>query len=302
MASAVLDVEQSAIQNWMRMSVANKICVKEALLDILHDPVIGVSKNKQSFCTLLVQFKVKEGKFLNGVIKPLQWQILCHVCDANCSTPCPKNGQTDSNNLDITCIIILIRYLTKLPAPNGKGWKQTLPEQGDTSVAAFVLLARDLRNRMSHCSLEDLQTKADFDREWKKIEDILLGLKYKNMVAFHQLETASLDPYLNQQVQSLKDAVMDLANVEINNLKLLIHQVDQKVNATDDSMKREVDSIKSMIDDHELRILQLEKDIQELKHQQQDPSKKERKGEKGMCPMISNDDVSKNTNFICYSH
>jgi len=211
MALASLFLWQHASQNWMRLSVTNHICVKEALLDVLHDPVNGVSKDKQTFCTVLVAFKAQEEKNLKGVIKPFQWQILCHVCDVNCPMPCPKKGHTDSNDLDITCIIVLIRYLTTLSSPLGrKGWEQIFPQHGDTSVAAFVLLARDLRNFLSHCSLVDLQTKVDFDREWKRMKNILSGLGYKNMTLFHQLELASLDPYLDHQVQMQSPILLTL--------------------------------------------------------------------------------------------
>jgi len=242
-------------QYWMRLSVTNQICVKEALLDILHDPVTGVSKNEQNFYQMLVVFKANEKRNLRGVIKPFQWQILCHVCDVNCSTPCPNNGNTDSNDLDITCIIVLIIHLTTLPPPLGRsGWKQTQPQQGDHSVAAFVLLARDLRNRLSHCSLADFETKADFDKEWNGMKAILLGLGYKNMQLFHQLEHAPLDPYLNHQVQTLKDAVANLVNVEINNLKFLIDEVDQKVGATNNLLRNEIHDIALKMNQFDQRI------------------------------------------------
>jgi len=260
MASLVLC--QQASQNWMRLSVTNQVCVKGALLDILHDPTIGVSKNKQKFCTLLFTFKAQEERNLRGVIKPFQWQILCHFCDANCSTPCPKSGQTDSNDLDITCIIVLIIHLTKLPPPLGRnGWRQTLPQQGDVSVAASVLLARDLRNFLSHCSFLQLQTRVDFDREWKRMENVLSGLGYKNKKLFHELEHASLDPYHEQQVEALKDVVTDLSNVQIPYLKFLYNEVDKKIDATNTLLKRELDKIKVMIDDFDKRITKNEENI-----------------------------------------
>ena len=263
MASTSPVLLKTACQNWMRLSVTNKVCVKEALLDILHDPVDGISKDKQTFFALLVAFKAKEEKNLKGVIKPFQWQILCHVCDANCSIPCLKNGKTDSNDLDITCIIVLIIHLTKFPPPLGRnGWKIKLPIQGDTSVAAFVVLARDLRNRLSHCSLNNLQTKADFDKEWKQMESILLGIGYKDMAKFRQFELASLDPYLNHQVQTLKDEVSNLAQVDINNLKCLISQVDQKLDAVDVILRLELDNIKLQLDKFDLRITENKRNIQ----------------------------------------
>ena len=97
MASAVGVLSEISSQNWMRLSVTNQICIKEALIDILHDPNDGVSKDKQTFCALLVVFKSKEEKNLEKVIKPFQWEILCHVCDASCScllytSPSPRDS------------------------------------------------------------------------------------------------------------------------------------------------------------------------------------------------------------------
>jgi len=45
-------------QYWLRLSVVNDVCVKEALLDILHDPLTGgLPRNKQQLFVVLYSFK-----------------------------------------------------------------------------------------------------------------------------------------------------------------------------------------------------------------------------------------------------
>jgi len=230
-------------QYWLRLSVVNDVCVKEALLDILHDPLTGgLPRNKQQLFVVLYSFKKNKKHVWTGHIKPFQWQILCHACDGGCANPCPKSGQTDSNDLDITCIVVLIIHLTTLPPPLGKkGWKQIIPLQADNSKAAFVLLAKNLRNFLAHCCLGKLQTQKDFVAMWTRMEDIVKGLGYKNMVLFVHMKTISLDPYITHQVACLQNRItnidytkcdkteMAIVKVEIDSIKYLIAQLEQQI-------------------------------------------------------------------------
>ena len=157
-----------------------------------------------------------------------------------------------------------IRYLTNLKAPTG-GWKQKLPKPGDKSIAAFVLLARELRNILSHCSLshgDDFQTEEKFDANmWSRIEDILLGLRYNAMHLFHQLRKEPLNRYQKQQVQCLQDTIPHLATkVEINALKTLINHVQHNIGTTQNRMfTAQLNAIKDEID---RRIAKIEENIE----------------------------------------
>ena len=235
--------EFSSAAYWMRLSVTIQVCLKEALLDILHDPTFGgLPRNKSNLYKVIDIFKQSNEKRLKNEIKQFQWEIMCHQCTSSCDLMCPKYCVSISENFDLTCIVLLIINLTKLPPPSGvKGWKQKEPNELDFSKAAFVLRARNMRNSMVHSSLLSVNGQDLFDEKWKELEEILIGLAYKRMDRFHGMKTASMEPYLVQQVTSLKNCYtyleegkctvedMNIIQDQLNTYQTLVADLEDKV-------------------------------------------------------------------------
>lgn len=206
--SEVAFVVVSVCEYWLRIAISLQSCVKEALLDILHDPAIkGLPRDEQQLFQRLCHFKQHHENALKKIIKPFQWDKMCHFCSTNCPTPCPRQGKTSSNDLDISCIVILITNLTALQPPQG-GWKN--PNKKDQSKAAYVLFARQLRNEVNHCAVEDISTQQEFSVYWQRVEQVLIGLQFRDMNLFYDLKTTSLDAKSSERIAVLADQINTL--------------------------------------------------------------------------------------------
>ena len=112
--------EFSGAAYWMRLSVTIQECLKEALLDVLHDPACGgLRRNKFDLYADLCTFKQRYEKKLSKEIKPFHWEIMCHKCTSSCDPICLKHGISISESFDLTCIFVLIINATRLPPPSG---------------------------------------------------------------------------------------------------------------------------------------------------------------------------------------
>ena len=87
---------------WIRVNLALEFCVREALIDILHNH--GKDPSYQGLPTDAVQLyqymMIRQGdkekyKFYHKILKPDQWALLC-----------PTNGQSDSKEWDITLLFL----------------------------------------------------------------------------------------------------------------------------------------------------------------------------------------------------
>lgn len=201
-----MDASTSTVSNcqyWMRVIITLQICIKEALICILHNyhqdgSYTGITDDEVLLHAKMIQFKKKFYEKLKKIIHKEQWDILC-----------PASGKSNSRDWDITLVVLVIRYEKIIPAPLG-GWGQKVPHKNDTSLAAFCLLAKQLRNELLHSSVNDIQNEQDFLKYWKRMGHILKGLGYNNMVLFNDLETASLKMYTSLGVQFLETKMAHL--------------------------------------------------------------------------------------------
>lgn len=147
----------------------------------------------------MLECKNNTNHVLHKVLKDDQWNILC-----------PPNEETFSSKFDITLLVAVIRSVIGLK-PKG-GWKIEELQQDDTSIGAFIFLAQKLRNEIIHGSVDSLKTFQDY---WQRIREILIGLKFKDMASFDDLETCPLDKHidtLTKLVDALESEVTDIAN------------------------------------------------------------------------------------------
>jgi len=157
-------------ENWMRVALANKICTTNALLNLLHEE-LGFTKNPKILHKLFTDLKGRKQQTLSRIIKAHQWDIFCHDCSANCTTPCPKEGVTKLKDFDITNLAIIYRNLKNiLPNMDKKKVSDFL-----NTYLSFVDRACDIRNFLMHSSL------------------------------FNELKTCSLDPLTGEKFNVLQN-------------------------------------------------------------------------------------------------
>ncbi|XP_062582488.1 uncharacterized protein LOC134244240 [Saccostrea cucullata] len=116
--------------------------------DTRHPPLelmTNLAVNKESLSAL-------KGR----VISPQQWKTLY-----------PPSGYVNSRHFDVTLLILLLRYMTNVPAPVS-GFDK-LPVQTDDSVGADLARIKHYRNLVSHSNNAKL-TEEDFNDYWTEIE------------------------------------------------------------------------------------------------------------------------------------
>ena len=219
----------------LRVELALELCSKESVLGVLHNDhkdrsYNGLPRDPRLLYTRMVQFRNKHSHHLKRVIHSNQWALLC-----------PANGQTDSNNLDITLDVVVIEYESGIQ-PSGGNWrvKQILNPQND---ADYCIIAREFRNRVKHGTVQSIATVQQFTSYWTEIENALIGLHYKNMSLFHQLKTGPIEPYtkasitaLEQKLADLEKKKVDINTTAITELKRNHGEIEQKkvdVNTTE---------------------------------------------------------------------
>jgi len=186
-------------ENWMRVALANKICTTNALLNLLHEE-LGFTKNPKILHKLFTDLKGRKQQTLSRIIKAHQWDIFCHDCSANCTTPCPKEGVTKLKDFDITNLAIIYRNLKNiLPNMDKKKVSDFL-----NTYLSFVDRACGIRNFLMHSSAEPMKRAVFYDK-WNEIRIVLSGLDYCEMKLFNELKTCSLDPLTGEKFNVLQN-------------------------------------------------------------------------------------------------
>ena len=185
---------------WLRLAIMLHSCLKEVLLDVMHDPnYLGLPRDPK---TLNTEFRNQQPKIKQLTPKILKKDQVDHLL--------PKNSQeTDSQNFDVTLICVLIINFTNLPAPIGS-WKIKTPKTTDSSIAAWVIRARNWRNGVLHYGEPKTIDTNEFNSLWKEGENILHGLGYINNAKTQKLKTISLDPNSQLIAKPLDDLINKL--------------------------------------------------------------------------------------------
>ena len=211
---------------WIRVNLAIEICVKNVLINVLHNfdndvTYQGLPEDAILLYQRMLHCKQDVKHSLHKVLSDDQWDILC-----------PTNQQTHSKDFDITLLVAVIRSVIGLK-PKG-GWNIKFLEPNDKSIGAFVFLAKILRNEIKHGSVDNIQDLKQFQYYWQRIRDILVGLSFTDMTSFNLLETCPLDKHidtisklvfdLEKRVDVLKNEATDNTN-DIQNLNEEIQSI-----------------------------------------------------------------------------
>ena len=263
---------------WIRVNLALEVCVKEALIDILHnihnDPSYkGLPTDPIDLHQYLLRCKSKQAY---KKLKPDQWALLCPISGRSN----PISGRSNPIEWDITLIVFVIRNETTLKPSHG--WsKDKSPPLTDTTKGGCIDHAKHLRNDLNHGSADAISTQPQFDRYWDRIKRILNGLYYQNMDKFHELKTASLDKYngeilylvtnFNQDLIGLKSEASNNTNeiqkliVKIVLLKRTLETLENEVKELRKDVninKEESKKIKQKVENNHIEI---KEEIKELK-------------------------------------
>ncbi|XP_066931782.1 uncharacterized protein [Clytia hemisphaerica] len=109
------------------------------------------------------------------------------------------------------------------------GWKIKSLQPNDQSIGAFLFLIRNLRNELIHGSVSAVSDLQAFKQLRARMENILLGLKYKNMQMFYDLESCPLDKHvlvISRMVTNL-DQEVDLLRNEASDNSHAIKNIEQ---------------------------------------------------------------------------
>lgn len=129
-------------ENWQRINLASELCIREALLDILHnrnnDPSYdGLPEDEASLFPRMQVFRPTHERRLRSIIRPNEWAIIC-----------PITGRSNSNDWEFRIIRLVIQYENLIPPPLG-GWKMG-DSLLDNTKAANVCRAIDIHNKLRH--------------------------------------------------------------------------------------------------------------------------------------------------------
>jgi len=258
---ACANVQMTIQSNWMIVALANKVCITQSLIELLHND-LGLTRNPNDLHNLFSIFKQNHSNSLKKVIKDHQWDIFCHDCSAQCPTPCPKQGVTKLEDLDITAVAIIYRNLKKL-----------LPNFNPQSIVDFknnyLQYADDAcenRNFVMHSSGKPMDDVV-FNDKWQKIKDLLIGLKYSNMKLFNDLKMRSFN-FLREQIVILEETLEEKCDLDEMNKTLgqlqtyLQNQIKVKADDRDlqDKWKKIID-IKNVV---ERRFEALEENVENI--------------------------------------
>ena len=234
---------------WIRVNLALELHLKQALLDILHNFDNDVAyqglptDSKQLYARMDKFRKSAQGKKLaKKVIRKDQWDVLCN----------PSKVDSDSQEWDITLIVVVISNVLRLPA-SLSGWAN-FPVVTDLSKAAFVLRVRYLRNKVIHSSLK-VFTLQQFQNVWQEIEDALSSVNYSKMKELKELQSEDLEFYTPAVVNFLKN--------KCNNLEKTLHQYNMSQNQLSTRLQKDLDSEATA---RELAIDCLNNEMQDIKN------------------------------------
>ena len=208
---------------WIRVNLAIEYCVKNVLISVLHNlgndaTYQGLPQDATLLYQRMLQCKQNKNHPLHKVLSVDQWDILC-----------PQNQQTHSKDFDITLLVAVIRSVIGLK-PKG-GWKIKVLEPNDTSIGAFVFLAKILRNEIKHGSVDEIQNLKQFQHYWQRIRDILVGLHFTDMTSFNSLETCPLDKHIDTitklvfDLEKRVDVLRNEATDNINDIRKIYKDI-----------------------------------------------------------------------------
>ena len=256
----MMAVPVPSCEYFLRVDLALELCLKEAVLGIFHNDHKDVNNNGLPrdpglLYTRMVQFRNRHSRHLNRVIYSNQWALLC-----------PANGQTDSSSLDITLDVVVIENESGIQ-PSGGNWRvqQILNPQND---ADYCIIARDLRNRVKHGTLQSISTVPQFTSYWTEIENALKGLHYNNMPLFHQLKTGPIEPYTKASITALEQKLADLEKKQVDVNTKEIAELNQKHIELEENKvdvnETNICSLKICIASNEDKIEQLKSDMKSI--------------------------------------
>ncbi|XP_057295512.1 uncharacterized protein LOC130623977 isoform X2 [Hydractinia symbiolongicarpus] len=146
----------------------------------------------------------------------------------------PKSQKTISAKFDISILVILIAICVVVPPPSSTGnWKDK-PDKNDTSIGAYVIRLRFLRNEVIHSTTINIDQK--FSEKWKEIIDVLknLGFDVKTVTNLKSSKFCQLELYK----LSMLHANVDLLEGKVNQWIKQVDKTSRNIDNLDQSQVR----------------------------------------------------------------
>ena len=173
-------------KEWLKCLVAVNVHIRDALLEVLHDPLRGGIPSDPQELYDFFQEKEQQDK-----IKALKKKRVLN--DHQIALLLPQNQRTFSEKWDVTVTCAVIINFSNLPEPTN-GWFSKLLDPNDFSVSAFVVVARDeVRNKLIHGTPDEYKDEKIFRPFWSRIDLTLTTFNYKKIIDFYNLDTSKVD-------------------------------------------------------------------------------------------------------------
>ena len=199
MDGSIVIIDESKCDDWMQVARAFQVCVKQSLVDILHN---GLPRNHQE---MLENFREEREEEKADLIMFNQWNMIHHKCIDNCSPQCSDEGKSNIRMMSIPNIITLIEHLTAIEPPSNR-WHEAVDihHNDGKNKADYVLMAKGLYKAL-HKGSASSKSSQTISGYWQLIYDLLQGLGYSNMNVYQYLKEASMDELETEQIEVLHD-------------------------------------------------------------------------------------------------
>eukprot|EP00111_Clytia_hemisphaerica_P016687 TCONS_00049481-protein len=179
-------IDKNKCREWMKIARSVQVCLKQNLIDILHDPEIdGLPKNSKDRDDILNKYRQVNENELKEMIMFGQLDFIS------------KDGQSQIRRLCIPNLVYLINRLTNI-------------DKIDSGKLAGLSSALEIHQDIYNGSITSMGEE-NFQNLWKRIYDVLIVLGYSEIPVFHYLkEKASLDEIDTEQIEVLDERCRSL--------------------------------------------------------------------------------------------
>ena len=182
-SSSSANAQVADSENWMRLSLANNLHGTESMKEVLEND-FKVTINGRDFHLWISNARKKR----NCKMQNFVWENLLGACTGGCPSGC--NAQTDLSGLDVTSLHGIFSNLEHI-IPSSVLSQHDIRTMKLKYKVHFESI-KVARNYSAHYSLKSSMPNNDFQREWNRIRNALVAMKYTKIKMFDDLEQGSV--------------------------------------------------------------------------------------------------------------
>lgn len=169
----------------------------------------------------------------------------------------PKSKKTISAKFDISILVKLIAICVVVPPPSSTGnWKDK-PNNNDTSIGAYVIRLRFLRNEVIHSTT--ININQIFPEKWKEIIDVLknLGFDVKTVTNLKSSKFCHLELYKLSMLHANADLLEGKVNQWIKQVDETFRNI-ENLDQSQDRLEGDIQFVISCISNLSSQIIDME--------------------------------------------